>query len=124
VLDDGVLLWVALEPDAPRVTNPVLTQRPARFFDAVIRKEARCEPADVIANRLDPWHGAHYHPYSFARLQVIEQGVSEIVVRVVYRVVGRYGVEVDARFHCPDPATITMTILRGEGEGSCRDPRR
>ena len=118
VFDDGVLLWVALDPQAPRLANPVLTQRPTRYFDAVIRKEARCEPVDVIANRLDPWHGAHFHPYSFARLHVIEQGVHDIVVRVVYRVVGRYGVEVDARFHCPDPATITMTVLRGEGAGS------
>ena len=118
VFDDGVLLWVALDPLAPRLAHPVRTQRPAHYFDTVIRKEAQCEPADIIANRLDPWHGAHYHPYSFARLQVIEQGEADIVVRVVYRVVGRYGIEVDARFHCADPTTIVMTIVRGEGEGS------
>ena len=39
----------------------------------MIRMEAQCEPRDVIANRLDPWHGAHYHPHSFGRLRVIEQ---------------------------------------------------
>ena len=26
--------------------------------------------------------------------------------------------EVDARFHCPEPRTIVMTIIRGEGVGS------
>ena len=118
VFDDGVLLWVALDPQAPRLLNPVLTQRPARSFAAVIRKVARCEPMDVIANRLDPWHGAHFHPYAFARLRVIDQPEDSIVVRVVYRVMGRFGVEVEARFHCPDPFTIAMTIVRGEGEGS------
>ena len=25
-----------------------------------------CEPADIVANRLDPWHGSCIHPYSFA----------------------------------------------------------
>ncbi|WP_435844405.1 DUF5914 domain-containing protein, partial [Streptomyces griseus] len=28
----------------------------------------RCEPQDVVANRLDPWHGAWFHPYSFVDL--------------------------------------------------------
>ena len=45
-------------------------------------------------------------------------------MRVAYRVSGSLAVEVDARFHCPDPRTIAMTIVRGEGEGSVgRDPR-
>lgn len=39
-------------------------------------------------------------------------------MRVVYRVLGRLGVEVDARFCCPEPRTIAMTIVSGEGEGS------
>jgi len=30
----------------------------------------RCEPDDVLANCLDPWHGAWFHPYSFANLRV------------------------------------------------------
>jgi len=116
--DDGVLLWVALDPSAARAEGPRLPQRPARFFDAVIRREARCEPEDIIANRLDPWHGVHFHPYSFGRLRVVEQAEDFVVVRVVYRVGGPFGIEVDARFDCPDPATIVMTILRGEGAGS------
>jgi isorenieratene synthase len=80
--------------------------------------EARCEPRDVVANRLDPWHGAHYHPHSFGRLRVIDQQEDAITVRVAYRVAGPLAVEVDARFHCADPRSIVMTIVRGEGVGS------
>ena len=39
-------------------------------------------------------------------------------MRVTYRVAGPFGVQVDARFHCPEPRTIVMTIIRGDGEGS------
>jgi isorenieratene synthase len=60
----------------------------------------------------------HYHPHSFARLKIVEQLEESITARVVYRVLGRLGVEVDARFHCPDPRTIAMTIVAGEGTGS------
>jgi isorenieratene synthase len=49
---------------------------------------------------------------------VIEQGEDEVTVRVAYRVIGRFAVEVDARFHSPDLRSIVMTIVRGEGEGS------
>jgi nitrite reductase/ring-hydroxylating ferredoxin subunit len=124
--DDGQLLWVqlsaaqvpggaAVEQLTPR---PFLPARPSSGLSAVIRMEARCETKDVIANRLDPWHGAHYHPHSFGRLRVIEQLDDSITVRVAYRVAGPLAVEVDARFHCSDPRTIVMTILRGEGVGS------
>src|SRR6185312_5941047 len=64
------------------------------------------------------WHGAHYHPHSFGRLRVIEQLEDSITVRVAYRVAGPFAVEVDARFHCSDPRSIVMTIVRGEGVGS------
>ena len=80
--------------------------------------EARCEPQDVLANRLDPWHGTHFHAHSFGRLQVIEQQPDSITVRVLFRAARRLGVEVDARFHCPDARTIVMTIIDGEGAGS------
>jgi isorenieratene synthase len=49
---------------------------------------------------------------------VLEQDDDSVTVRVVYRVLGRIGVEVDARFDCPDRRTIAMTIVDGEGTGS------
>lgn len=119
--DDGYLLWVQL-PGRNRTglsERPYLPERPsAPALDAVVRMEAQCEPRDVIANRLDPWHGAHYHPHSFARLRVIAQTDDAVTVRVAYRVAGPFAMEVDARFHCPDPRSIVMTIVGGDGLGS------
>ena len=115
---DGVLLWVRLDGTEPASPRPHLCVRPEDYLDAVIRMEARCEPEDVIANRLDPWHGIHYHPHSFGQLRVIEQQEDSITVRVLFRATRHVGVEVDARFHCPDPRTIVMTIVDGEGAGS------
>jgi isorenieratene synthase len=116
--DDGYLLWVRMSGAEVPSPRPHLPLRPDRALHAVIRIEAACEPRDVLANRLDPWHGAHYHPHSFARLKVIDQREDAITVRVAYRLIGPLAVEVDARFHCPDPRSIVMTIVRGEGEGS------
>lgn len=120
--DDGVLAWVRmpelLAPGEAPTDAPILTARPRSFMSGVIRMEARCEPRDIIANRLDPWHGAHYHPHSFLRLHVIDEDVTQLTVRVVYKVLGPLAMEVDARFDCPDPRTIVMTILRGDGVGS------
>ncbi|MET0385457.1 MAG: DUF5914 domain-containing protein [Polyangiales bacterium] len=121
--DDGYLVWVQLAAAAAREpagasARPYLPARPARGLDAVIRMEARCEPRDVVANRLDPWHGVHYHPHSFGRLRVISQSEDAITVRVAYRVAGPLAVEVDARFDCPDPRTIVMTVVAGDGLGS------
>jgi isorenieratene synthase len=79
---------------------------------------AECDPSDILANRLDPWHGAHYHPHAFARLRVLADEPHRLLVRVAYRVLGPLAVEVDATFHCPDPRTIVMTIVGGEGTGS------
>lgn len=119
VHDDGVLVWVRLDDagEAP-LPAPVLPARPARFIDAVIRREAHCRPEDLLANRLDPWHGVHYHPHTFRRLRVVERRDDEITVRVAFAVLGRLAVEVDARFHCPDSRTIVMTIVAGDGAGS------
>jgi nitrite reductase/ring-hydroxylating ferredoxin subunit len=120
--DDGVLSWVRIPELAsandPLTERPFVPTRPARFLDAVIRMEARCEPRDVIANRLDPWHGAHFHPHSFANLRVVDRGVDHVTARVVYRITSRVGMEVDARFDSPEPRTIVMTIVAGEGVGS------
>ncbi len=117
--DDGVLFWVRLpSPGGDAGIAPIRPERPRAAVDSVMRMEAACEPEDVIANRLDPWHGVHFHPYSFARLRVIEQLDDEITVRVAFRVVRGIEVEVDARFHSPEPRTIAMTIVDGEGTGS------
>jgi nitrite reductase/ring-hydroxylating ferredoxin subunit len=117
--DDGVLAWVQLPEKGQEPTpRPIVSDRPGVFLDSVMRMEAACEPRDVIANRLDPWHGVHYHPHTFKRLRVIGIREDRLVVRVVYGLSDRLGIEVDATFHCPDPRTITMTIVDGEGTGS------
>jgi len=117
--DDGVLVWVRLDDAGEAPTElPLLPVRPGRYIDAVVRLEARCRPEDLLANRLDPWHGVHYHPHTFRRLRVVERREDEITVRVAFAVLGRLAVEVDARFHCPDPRTIVMTIVAGDGAGS------
>mgnify|MGYP001811994990 CR=1 FL=1 len=115
--DDGVLCWVRLEGEEP-TERPIVSERPAEFMDSVMRMEATCEPRDVLANRLDPWHGVHYHPHTFKRLKVIGTEHGRLLVRVAYGITDRMGIEVDATFHCPDPRTITMTIIGGEGSGS------
>lgn len=120
--DDGVLAWVRLASrpghgDEPTAA-PILAPRPAQALSGVIRMEAACDPGDILANRLDPWHGAHYHPHSFGRLKVLEEREDLLLVRVAYRVLGPLAVEVDATFHCPDPRTIVMTVVAGEGAGS------
>jgi len=116
--DDGILAWVQIDGEETPTAAPLLAQRPQAALDATVRLEAACEPKDVIANRLDPWHGTHLHTTSFAALRVIEQQEDEVTVRVAFRLLGPLAVEVDARFHCVDARTIVMTIVRGEGEGS------
>jgi isorenieratene synthase len=115
--DDGVLTWVRLSSSGD-IDLPLLPVRPQRFIPVVIRFAARCDPEDIIANRLDPWHGVHLHPHSFARLKVIGNVDEVLTVRVVFRAFGSFGVEVDCTFHCPEPNTIVMTIIDGEGKGS------
>lgn len=116
--DDGVLTWIRMGPPDPAVPLPVLAPRPVHALDSVIRMVAEAEPQDVIANRLDPWHGAHFHPHSFARLRVLSDKDGVLTLRVAFRVLGPLCVEVDATFHCPEPNTIVMTIVDGDGRGS------
>ena len=118
VHEDGVLAWVRVGPEEADAPRPVLPPRPSLFMEGVIRMEARCDPQDVIANRLDPWHGAHFHPYSFASLSVLDPDEDVLKVRVAKKLVGRLVVETDATFHSPEPRTIVMTIVEGEGKGS------
>jgi phenylpropionate dioxygenase-like ring-hydroxylating dioxygenase large terminal subunit len=117
--DDGVLVWVRLDDGDAPTDRPVLPVRPEKkTLSAVIRMEARCEPSDILANRLDPWHGAHFHPYAFADLTVTRADEEALDLRVAYRIAGPLVMEVDARFHCPDRRTIVMTIIDGDGVGS------
>jgi hypothetical protein len=121
--DDGVLLWVRVPTEGEEPTDaPALPVRPPvdASFATVVSIRGTCEPSDVIANRLDPWHGAWYHPYAFSHLTVDDAASSDdrLVTDVAFRVTRRYAVPVRAEFTCPDARTIVMTITDGEGEGS------
>jgi hypothetical protein len=128
--DDGVLVWARLDTlgGEPPTDLPVVPERPtgAAGIDAVATLTGICEPGDVVANRLDPWHGAWFHPYSFARLEVLEaprgldvpEDEDRFLVEVTFRLTGRWGVPVLAEFVCPGPRTVVMRIVEGEGAGS------
>lgn len=123
--DDGVLVWVRLgqvEPGVQPTDTPVLATRPPldASIASVISLPVTCEPRDIIANRLDPWHGAWLHPYAFSDLTV-DEGEStpdKLVLDVAYRLGRTFAVPVRAEFTCPDSHTIIMTITDGEGVGS------
>ncbi|MGW4487435.1 DUF5914 domain-containing protein [Amycolatopsis sp. NPDC004368] len=128
--DDGVLVWARLDGlggERP-TTEPAVPARPARdgSVAAVATVTGVCEPADIVANRLDPWHGAWFHPYSFARLKVLDapagthvaEADDRFLVEVTFRLAGRWGVPVVAEFGCPGPRTVVMRIVEGEGSGS------
>jgi hypothetical protein len=123
--DDGVLVWVRLGPVEEGVApteRPVLAVRPALegAIASVISLAATCEPRDIMANRLDPWHGAWLHPYAFSDLRVDDDASSDdrLVLDVAYRLGRTFAVPVRAEFTCPDSHTIVMTITGGEGAGS------
>ncbi|MFF7655597.1 DUF5914 domain-containing protein [Streptomyces sp. NPDC007983] len=121
--DDGVLAWVRLDAAGGEepLERPVQPLRPAAgaTVAAVHDVTGTCEPADVIANRLDPWHGGWLHPYSFVDLTVEEpDGEDALAVRVSFKVAGRVVVPVRAVFAAPGPRTVVMRITDGEGRGS------
>ncbi|WP_069167440.1 DUF5914 domain-containing protein [Nocardia altamirensis] len=127
--DDGVLAWVRLDSISGQTPTdtPILGARPTdTTVHAVTRLVGVCEPRDIIANRLDPWHGSWFHPYSFARLEVtrtpprtrITEDNHRFLLNVTFRVTRTLGVPVEAEFTCPDPRTIVMRIVAGEGTGS------
>ncbi|MFC9585690.1 DUF5914 domain-containing protein [Streptomyces yangpuensis] len=125
--DDGILLWVRLDDvggEEP-LDAPVVPGRPApgRGVGAVYEGTGRCEPEDIVANRLDPWHGAWFHPYSFVDLTVVGSpegaGTEDgFTVDVSFKVAGRLVVPVRAVFTAPEPRTVVMRITEGEGVGS------
>jgi len=123
--DDGVLAWVRVGPLEEGVTptdRPVLPVRPALdgAIASVVSLPVACEPRDLVANRLDPWHGAWLHPYAFSDLRVddAESTDDRLVLDVAYRLGRTFAVPVRAEFTCPDSHTIVMTITGGEGTGS------
>jgi len=121
--DDGVLIWVGLPTAGETPTErPTLPARPPmpESVTAVIAHPGVCEPQDVIANRLDPWHGSWFHPYAFSHLVVDDQASDErtLVVDVTFRLSRTWGVPVRAEFTCPDARTIVMHIVDGEGAAS------
>jgi len=121
--DDGVLFWVRLPTPGEELSNaPKLPERPPleASIAAVIALPAACEPRDIIANRLDPWHGAWFHPYAFSHLTVDEAAstTERLVVDVAFRLGRTWGVPVRAEFTTPDARTIVMRITEGEGAGS------
>ncbi|MGA5407511.1 DUF5914 domain-containing protein [Streptomyces lavendulocolor] len=122
--DDGVLVWVRLdrsggEEPTERPAVPVRPD-PAGAVAAVWSGVGVCEPEDVVANRLDPWHGAWFHPYSFVDLTVLDADAEAdcFLVDVSFRLAGRVVVPVRARFTAPGPRTVVMEIVEGEGLGS------
>ncbi|MDQ0401692.1 DUF5914 domain-containing protein [Streptomyces sp. NBC_01723] len=126
VHDDGVLVWVRLDAVGGEEPSerPVVPDRPAPGggVDAVFTAVGRCEPQDVVANRLDPWHGSWFHPYSFVDLTVARPPLGDaddaFVVDVSFRVTGRLVVPVRAEFTAPEPRTVVMRITEGEGSTS------
>lgn len=128
--DDGALLWVRppAERDDPDsawdvpTESPVIIERPPleQSMVAVYVRRGRCEPDDIVANRLDPWHGAWFHPYSFSHLEVDDDASTDdrLLVEVTFRLGRRFGVPVQAEFVAPDRRTIAMRIVEGEGVGS------
>ncbi|MET7685115.1 DUF5914 domain-containing protein [Streptomyces sp. NPDC005423] len=131
VHDDGLLVWVRLDGvggEAP-LDAPVVPVRPAPAgaLSAVYTCVGTCEPEDVVANRLDPWHGAWFHPYSFVDLTVVDapdpgpgsvEAEDAFAVDVSFKLAGRLVVPVRAVFTAPEPRTVVMHITEGEGRGS------
>lgn len=127
--DDGVLSWVRLDEAGGEdpTDRPVLQARPrpASSVSVVYTGTGVCEPEDVVANRLDPWHGAWLHPYSFVDLDVVAApdndtagGDDAFAVEVSFKVAGRFVVPVTAVFTAAGPRTVVMQITGGEGAGS------
>ncbi|OEJ30327.1 DUF5914 domain-containing protein [Streptomyces subrutilus] len=122
--DDGVLAWVRIDDHGGEepLDAPAAPARPpaAAALTAVYTGTGTCEPEDIVANRLDPWHGAWFHPYSFVDLAVLDDGAETdvLTVRVSFRLSRRVVVPVTAEFTAPGPRTVVMRITGGEGAGS------
>ncbi|WP_411103906.1 DUF5914 domain-containing protein [Streptomyces sp. cmx-4-9] len=122
--DDGVLAWVRLDGPGGEepCDRPAVPARPPADLSltAVYTGTGACDPEDVVANRLDPWHGAWFHPYSFVDLTVLDDGAAGdvLTVQVSFKLARRLVVPVTAEFSAPGPRTVVMRITEGEGVGS------
>jgi len=116
--DDGTLLWARLPAGELSRPKPPALARPERNVAATFRFELDCDPQDVIANRLDPWHGAHLHGHSFEALEVTSAERDELRMRVRVKAFGPIRMDAEVMFSCPGPRSIVMTIEEGEGAGS------
>lgn len=137
VHDDGILVWVRLDEAGGEdpLPAPLVPPRPgtAGALDAVHVAFGTCEPEDVVANRLDPWHGAWFHPYSFVDLTVVsvpdpgrEDGEDTLVVDVAFKVTGGSSCRSAPSSPRQDPAPSSCASPRGRGgaPSSRRTPRR
>ena len=72
--DDGVLAWVRLDAGRGETAGSAGDSATAdrRHAERGRPHGRRVRAEDIIANRLDPWHGAWFHPYSFTRLDVLD----------------------------------------------------
>ena len=114
--------WAAKHRWTSGCSGPAHRQR----LHAATRLVGVCEPDDIIANRLDPWHGAGFHPYSFTHLDVLTappvdddlaEDADRFLVAVTFRI-GRLRIPVVAEFTSPEPRTIVVRIVDGDGTGS------
>lgn len=116
--DDGTLLWARLPVGELSRPTPPASGRPERYVAASFRFELSCDPQDVLANRLDPWHGAHLHGHSFEALEVTSAERDALRMWVRVKAFGPIRADAEVVFSCPSPRSIVMTIERGEGAGS------
>ena len=127
--DDGTLVWVRLDKVGGEEPSdePVIPVRPTGgTLTAVTRMVGVCEPTDIIANRLDPWHGAWFHPYSFTALEVLTtptEHADRFLVAVTFRMgrsrrTGHRGVHLPGGTHRRD-AHRRRRGGRQHGRNSC-----
>lgn len=68
-----LVVWRDAADGEEPLAAPVVPARPplAASICAVATLAGVCEPEDIVANRLDPWRGAWFRPYSLTRLSVL-----------------------------------------------------
>nr|CAA64852.1 methylesterase [Streptomyces griseus] len=126
--DDGVLLWVRLDAMGASPLRNVRTYPAGRGRGTPWRRSTPAWGAasrkTSWANRLDPWHGAWFHPYSFVDLTVTGTPADSpadddgFTVDVSFKVAGGLVVPRPGPVHGARGGTVVMHIVEGEGAGS------